>query len=92
MAKVNDSYFDQLGRSPGVVALVNQKRDQIAAAARSAAPVDTGAYRKGIVTRGVIRKRRYVGLVVATDEKSLLIESQKGVLARALRSVGRGRG
>jgi len=92
MAKVNDRFFDELGRSPKVVALVNQKRDQIAAAARAGAPVSSGDYKRGIVTRGKIQNRRYVGLVVATDRKSLLIESQKGVLARALRSVGRGRG
>lgn len=92
MAKVNNKFFDQLGRSPKVVALVNQKRDQVAAAARAAAPVDSGDYRRGIVTRGKIQKKRYVGLVVATDPKSLLIESQRGVLARALRSISRGRG
>ncbi len=92
MAKFNDRFLDEMGRSPKVVALVNQKRDAVAAAARSSAPVDSGDYRRGIVTRGKIQKRRYVGLVVATDPKSLLIESRKGILARALRSVGRGRG
>lgn len=92
MAQVNNAFFDELGRSPKVVALVNQKRDQVAAAARAAAPVDSGDYKRGIVTRGKVEKRRYVGLVVATDRKSLLIESQKGVLARALRSINRGRG
>lgn len=92
MAKVNNAFFDELGTSPKVVALVNRTRDQVAAAARAAAPVDSGDYKRSIVTRGKTQKKRYVGLVVATDRKSLLIESQKGVLARALRSVGRGRG
>lgn len=92
MAKVNNAFFDELGTSPKVIALVNQTRDHVAAAARAAAPVDSGDYRSGIVTRGKTQRKRYVGLVVATDPKSLLIESQKGVLARALRSVGRGRG
>lgn len=92
MAKVNNAFFEELGRSPKVVALVNQKRDQVAAAARAAAPVDSGDYKRGIVTRGKVEKRRYVGLVVATAPKSLLIESQRGVLARALRSISRGRG
>lgn len=92
MATINNAFFDKLGREPAVIALVNQKRDQVAAAARAAAPVDSGDYKRGIVTRGKVEKTRYVGLVVATDPKSLLIESQKGVLARALRSVGRGRG
>lgn len=92
MAKFNDRFLDDLGRSPKVVALVNQKRDQIAVAARASAPVDSGDYKRGIVTRGKVQKRRYVGLVIATDKKSLLIESTYGTLARALRSVGRGRG
>lgn len=92
MAKVNNAFFDDLGRSPKVVALVNQKRDQVAEAARAAAPVDSGAYRRGIVTRGKVQKRRYVGLVVGTDRKTLILESKLGILARALRSVGRGRG
>lgn len=92
MAQVNNAFFDQLGRSPAVIAIVNQKRDRVASAARAGAPVESGDYRRGIVTRGKFQRNRYVGLVVATDAKSLLIESQKGVLARALRSVGRGRG
>lgn len=92
MATINNAFFEQLGRSAGVVALVNQKRDQVAAAARAAAPTDSGDYRRGIVTRGKVEKKRYVGLVVATDPKSMIIESKLGVLARALRSINRGRG
>ncbi|GAA3947878.1 hypothetical protein [Microbacterium soli] len=91
MAKVNNTFFEELGRSPKVVALVNQVRDQVAAAARASAPVDSGDYKRGIIATGKVEKKRYVGLVVATDPKSLLIESKMGVLARALRSVGHGR-
>lgn len=92
MATVNDRFFRELGRMPGVVALVNQSRDAVASVARATAPVDSADYKRGIVTGGKIQKDRYVGLVKATDPKSLLIESQKGILARALRAVGRGRG
>lgn len=92
MAKMNDGAIPALGVSPGVVGLVNQARGKVAAAARAAAPVKSGAYRRGIVERGKIQRQRYVGLVVATDPKSLLIESQKGILARALGSAARGRG
>jgi hypothetical protein len=87
---INNVFFEKLGRDPAVVALVNQKRDQIAAVARSTAPVGDGDYKRGIVTRGKIDKKRYVGLVVATDRKSLIIESKLGVLARAVRAARRG--
>lgn len=90
MAKVNDSFLDQLGRSPQVVALVNAKRDAVAAVIRATGPEDTRDYKRGIVTRGKIQNRRYVGLVVGTDKKTLLIESKLGVMARALRTVARG--
>ena len=92
MVTINNAFFEQLGRSAPVVALVNEARDRVAQTARSTAPVgETGDYKRGIVTRGKVDKKRYVGLVVATDEKSLLIESKTGNLARALRSNSRGR-
>lgn len=87
----NDSFFEQLGRSPGVVALVNTATEAIAATARGTAPTDTEDYRDGIVTEGKYQDR-YVGLVVGTDPKTMLIESKTGNLARALRQNGKRRG
>jgi len=85
----NAGYFEQLGVSPGVVSLVDGATADIAATARATAPVDEGDYRDGIVTEGKFQKR-YVGLVVGKDKKTMLIEARTGNLARALRA-NRGR-
>lgn len=87
----NNQFFDDLSRSPGVVNLVDQATEAIAETARSTAPVDTEAYRDGITTSGKLQ-RRYVGLVIGTDPKTMLIESKTGNLARALRANAKGRG
>ena len=63
--------------------------EAIAKTARATAPVDTGDYRDGIKTAGKLQKR-YVGLVVGTDPKTMLVESQTGNLARALRANAKG--
>lgn len=85
--KFDNEYFNRLGHSPKVTALVTRKADQVAAAARATAPVNTGAYRAGIRVKVVRRARRNVALVVAEDPKSMFIESETGNLARALNSV-----
>ncbi|MEO5919931.1 MAG: HK97 gp10 family phage protein [Pseudolysinimonas sp.] len=90
--KFNEEFFQQLSRSPAVTALVVGVAQQIAADARSTAPVDTGAYRDGIEVH-VKQQKRSVALVVGTDKKTMLVESKTGNLARALqRAKKRGRG
>lgn len=86
----NDAFFERLGKSAGVTALCVAKAEQVAARARSTAPVDTAAYRGSISVRVVERSRRNAAVVTAADWKSLLIESKTGNLARALKAVGRG--
>ena len=81
----NNAFFNELGRSPGVVRLVDQVTEEIAETARSTAPVDSGEYRDGIQAQGKFQDR-YVGLVVGTDRKTMLIEAKTGNLARALRA------
>lgn len=88
--QVNNSYFEQLGRSAGVIAIVDSCTEKVAATARATAPSDTGDYRDGISTAGKYQ-RRYVGLVIASDPKSMLVESRTGNLARAVRANTRGR-
>lgn len=88
--KFNNDYFDELSRSPGVIALVDQVTEAVAATARSTAPEDTGDYKDGIKTSGKMQ-RRYVGLVQGTDKKTMIIESKTGNLARALRAHAKGR-
>lgn len=82
--KFNNGFFTKLGHSSKVTALVESKANAIAARARADAPVDTGKYRDGIVVRIKHSATRNVALVVATDEKSMIIESETGNLARAL--------
>lgn len=82
----NERYFDEILNSAGVERLVESVAEDIAAKARASAPVDSGAYRGGIV---VVRKQathRPVYLVVGRDWKTLIIESQTGNLVRALRA------
>lgn len=86
VVKFNNAWFDALLRSAPVAALVDEAVERIAATARETAPVgDTGDYRDGIVTASKLQER-YVGLVIATDPKSMLVESKTGNLARALRA------
>lgn len=87
----NPSFFDALGRSAGVIAGVDACTERIAETARRTAPADSGDYRDGIATAGKFQ-RRYVGLVVASDPKSLIVESRTGNLARAGRANAKGRG
>lgn len=87
--KFNDGYFPQLAHSSEVESLVVDAAEQVASAARAGAPVDTGAYRDGIEVRVTQGRSRVVARVVASAEDSMLVESQTGNLARALRSVTR---
>lgn len=86
----NNAFFDELSRSDGVRRVVDEARDRIADTARADAPEDSGDYRNGIGTASKYQDR-YVGLVVASDSKSMLIESKQGILARALRKNSKGR-
>jgi len=87
----NNDWFDDLSRSPGVAQLVDKITEEIAETARQTAPAESGAYRDGISTASKLQ-RRYVGLVVAGDEKSMIVESKTGNLARALRAHAKRRG
>lgn len=82
--------LDALTRDPGIVSVVSEATERIAATARADAPVDSGGYKGGIQTR-LKYQERVVGIVEATDEKSLIIEAQKGVLARAVKKNARRR-
>ncbi|WP_336642336.1 HK97 gp10 family phage protein [Microbacterium sp. MMO-56] len=83
----NDEFFAELGREPGVVDLCQRAADEVAARARASAPVDTADYRDGIVVEKREAAYRDMFRVVATDEKSMGVESRTGNLARALNGV-----
>lgn len=86
-----NGFFDELLRSAPVRAVVDEATERVANKARSTAPVgDTGDYKDGITTGSKLQKR-YIGLVQATDPKSMIVEARTGNLARALRGSRRGR-
>ena len=82
--------LDALTHDPGIVAAVQDATDKIAETARADAPVATNDYKAGIRTR-IKYQERAVGLVEATDEKSLIIEAKTGNLARAVKKNARRR-
>jgi hypothetical protein len=84
----NNAFFDELGRSAGVVALTDEAAERVAAAARANAPRDTEAYVNGIVVRRKFQDRA-VSLVVGTDPKTMLIEAKTGNLARSIKAAGK---
>lgn len=88
--KHNDAFYTELLVSQPVEDLVVDSAERVADTARDTAPVDTEAYKNGIVVT-TKRQKRVVGLVQATDEKSMIIESRTGNLARAVRRNSRGR-
>ena len=87
----NNAFFDQLSRSAPVVSLVTEIAQEIAADARESGPKDTLDYVNGITVATKFQKRA-VALVIATDPKSMLIESKTGNLVRALNRKKRSRG
>ena len=91
MATVFDNAaLDELARGPGISGVVLDSAELIASIARADAPEASGAYKAGIKTR-VKQQRRSVGVVEATDPKSLVIEAKKGVLARATKKAAKKR-
>ncbi|WRS30600.1 hypothetical protein U6G28_02620 [Actinomycetaceae bacterium MB13-C1-2] len=86
----DQGYFDSIMRSAGVQSLERDAAERVLAAAKAAAPVKTGAYKAGLRIEKAEAKYRTVYLVVGTDWKTMLVESRSGVLARALKSAGRG--
>ena len=85
----NDEYFDTILRSPGVEALVDASAEGALAEAVANAPVDTGAYKRGLHIEHVEARYRRVARIVGSDEKTMLIESKTGNLARSLKGAKR---
>lgn len=83
----NENYFNELGTSPPVEAVVVGTAEQVASVARNTAPVFTGEYKNNIEVRKRRTGHRVVAEVVATSDHSMLVESTTGNLSRALRAV-----
>ena len=83
----NQQWFDTILKSQKVRAKTADAADRGQAAAKAAAPVDSGDYRDGIIRETHESRYRTVERYVATDPKSLLIESKTGNLARSLKKA-----
>lgn len=82
----NNAFFEDLARSAPVTELVVEAAERVAAIARSTAPEADGDYKNSIGVAVKFQKRS-VAVVVASDPKSMIIESKTGNLARALRAA-----
>jgi hypothetical protein len=85
--KLNSSGVDQVLSTAKTRAALRPIVEQVAAAARASAPVESGEYRDSITVESVTTDRA-VERVVARAPHALVVESRTGNLARALGSVG----
>ena len=83
----NDAFFEQLGTSPGVTALCQGVAEKVLAEIKATAPVDSGDYKEGFEIRTERSGHRNVVRVVGTDVKTMMVEAQKGIMARALQKA-----
>ncbi|WP_136054352.1 HK97 gp10 family phage protein [Microbacterium sp. K24] len=85
----NPRFFETVLRKPGVERLVDDIGDAALANAQASAPVDTQAYRNGLHIEHHDSRYRRTTRVVGSDDKTMLIESTTGNLARALKGAKR---
>jgi hypothetical protein len=83
----NPSFFDSVLRGPKVENLVDAVAQKALSVMRVNAPVDTEAYRNGLHIEHKESQYRRVTRVVGSDDKTLLIESKTGNMARGLKAA-----
>ena len=83
----NDKFFEDILNSAKVKQLTRQAAERALATAKASAPVKTGDYRDGLGIEEVKRAHRTTVMVVGHDAKTLLVESQTGNLAKALKKA-----
>ena len=87
--KQDQAGFQKLAHSAKVANACKVEAEKVAAAARASAPRDTGAYADSIHVVIEDHPSRVTAQVVASDPKSLIIESFSGNLARAVNGLKR---
>lgn len=88
--KWDNAAMNELARSKAVTGPVMKATAKIAQIIRNDAPVGDGDYRDGIQTH-LKYQERGVGVVEATDEKSLLLEAKTGIMARSVKKAAKKR-
>lgn len=81
----NERYFASVLRTPPVEALVKERAQAVLATAQATAPVDTGAYKRGLHLEKHSSQYRDAWRVEGSDEKTMIIEAKTGNLARAVK-------
>lgn len=90
VARVKVNYgrpFEELLKSSGVRALVNDRAERVLSAAQSGAPVETGTYRGSLHIEQVTTDRA-VARVIASVDYAHVVEANTGNLARAIDAAG----
>lgn len=83
----NPKFFETVLRQPKVEQLTDAAGERALVAAKAAAPVDSGDYERGLRLEHYNSRYRRTTRVVGDDEKTLLVESKTGNLARALKAA-----
>lgn len=84
---INSIGIREMLKSPAVAAEMHRRAENVASAARAAAPVETGAYKASIIVTDEEQPSRAVSHVGATVDYAPILESRLGVLGRALDSA-----
>lgn len=83
----NQDFFDKVLKEPAVDELCETAAKECLQIAQALAPVDTGAYRRGLHVEKVEFAYRNAYQVVGDDWKTMIIEARNHVLANAMRQV-----
>ena len=83
----NPAVFEQIMESANVQAMQAAAAQKVLSTAQANAPVDTGAYKKGLGMKKVKHAKRTSYIVEGTDPKTLLVESKTGNLRKALKAA-----
>lgn len=82
--KLNSKGIQEMLLSAEMQAMLNAKAEEVAATARSTAPVESGEYAGSIETRENPTPNRARAEVVANDDKAMIVESRTRNLGSAL--------
>lgn len=83
----DQAYFDHVMKSSGIQSLQKAKAQEVLNNVLRDGPEDTGDYKRGLHVTKRSSQYRDTYLVEGQDRKTLILESEGGYLARALKKV-----